>query len=80
MPSDKEQRIARYIEGYFYRSGRTEFPTIRRIAKSLRMRQVNVLDIVDGTDGFMVNVAIGAGGGYASLPTADWTVEVETVR
>lgn len=75
-----EDRIADYVKRFYRRSGRTEFPTVRRIAKSLRLRQSRVLGIIEGTDRFEVNVAWGCGGGVVKLPSAEWTVETYDSR
>ena len=41
-PNLDPQRVERYAERYFQRSGRTEFPTVRQVARALRLRQREV--------------------------------------
>lgn len=43
-------RVIRYAERYFQRSGRTEWPDVRKVAKALRMRQSQVSEIVEQDD------------------------------
>jgi hypothetical protein len=44
-------RIIRYVERMFQRSGCTEFPTVRQIARALRLRQSEVWEWADGSYG-----------------------------
>lgn len=41
------ERLYRYVEGYFQRSGGTEFPTVRQCARALGWRQARVLEAVE---------------------------------
>lgn len=43
-------RIEGYVERAFQRSGRTAFPTVRQVARALRLRQGEVEDLVDDSD------------------------------
>lgn len=43
-------RIERYVERFFQRSGRTEWPEVRRVARALRLRQAEVELAVDSHD------------------------------
>lgn len=42
------ERVERYVERWFQRSGQTDWPTVRRVARALRVRQVEVEEAVDG--------------------------------
>lgn len=50
MAKDDTIRIKKFAESYFQKSGQTEFPTIRYVARRLRMRQKEVLELVDCSD------------------------------
>lgn len=66
------ERIERYAERYFQQHGRTEFPTVRRVARALRIRQDEVEQEADGNENLMLtryNVR-------PTPPVAEWFVEV----
>jgi hypothetical protein len=41
-------RVERYVERYFQEHGRTEWPTVRQVARALGLRQADVEQAVDG--------------------------------
>lgn len=41
-PNLDPQRVERYVEGYFQRSGRTDWPTVRQVARAVKLRQREV--------------------------------------
>lgn len=51
--TDTVERVRRYAERYFQRSGQTEFPTVRQEAHALKMRVGEVEQAVDDSDGTM---------------------------
>jgi hypothetical protein len=44
-----EQRIIEYAERYFQRSGMTEFPTVRQVARACRCSHADVEAAVDSS-------------------------------
>lgn len=48
MIETDSQRLRRYVEGFFARALRTEFPTVARCAQSLRWTQHRVEQAVEG--------------------------------
>ncbi len=42
------ERLYAYVESYFARHQQTEWPTVRRIAKSLGWTQMRVQEAIDG--------------------------------
>lgn len=47
--SDGYDRIIDYAESYFQRSGRTEFPTVRKVARACRCTIAFVEEAVEST-------------------------------
>ena len=41
------RRVWRYSERYFQRSGRTEFPTVRQVARALKVKQTDVEQAIE---------------------------------
>lgn len=48
------ERIEAYAERFFQRSGRTEFPEVRRVAKRFRVPQAAVEQAVEDHDNLML--------------------------
>lgn len=70
---DIHHRIWVYAEGYFQRSGKTEFPTVRMVAKSLRIRQVEVEEAInDDPYGVLMLTHYNT---EVPAPIGDWYVE-----
>lgn len=65
-------RVERYVERWFQRSGKTEFPTARQVAKAMRCRIADILELADGDHEnlqrthFSVNYRV---------PPGDWFIE-----
>lgn len=70
-------RVYRYGERRFQSSGCTEWPTVREVARALRVRQQQVWDEVDGDDPRLM-------GSYYLVewdpPIGDWFVETVRVQ
>jgi len=65
-------RLYRYAEAFFQRSDRTEFPTVRTAARSLRWTHARVIAAVEGDpDSRMFTSSYGLG----STPEGDLFVE-----
>lgn len=47
-------RLWKYAERHFQRSGKTEFPTVARCARALRKRQAEVAQAVDDCEDLML--------------------------
>lgn len=43
-----EQRIYNYAERFFQASGGERFPTVRQVARAMKVRQATVYDAVEG--------------------------------
>jgi hypothetical protein len=48
MSENDSARLSRYVEGVFTRSGSTEWPTVRKAARSLGWTLTRVEDAVEG--------------------------------
>lgn len=70
---DDCERIERYVERRFQKSGRTEFPTVRQVARALNLRVSEISEIADAGDNLMLtyyNIK-----GWSSVPKGDWFIE-----
>ena len=69
--TEETQRVYRYAERYLHRSGHTEFPTVRKCARALRMRQHEIEEAVESTEHMFLSY-------YHTeheAPLGDWFVE-----
>lgn len=41
-------KLYAYAEAYFQKRQKTEFPTVRRAARALRVKQSDIIDAIDG--------------------------------
>lgn len=48
------ERVHRFVEGTFQRSGETRFPTVREVSKALRISQRDVRQHVEDDDEMML--------------------------
>lgn len=68
-----------YIENFFLNSGKTEFPTLRQVAKRFKITQKKLLELVEYNDLFIVDTAIGISGfGYSNFERiGDYIIETD---
>lgn len=43
-----DKLVWEYVEGFFQKSGKTHFPTVRDCARKFRVRQQEIVDTVEG--------------------------------
>lgn len=55
---DQIERVVKYVRNFQLRSGMVECPTISRMAKSLRMKQADVLQLCEDAETLCVNIGI----------------------
>ena len=71
MPDLTPERLHKYVERRFQESGRTEWPTVRECARSLKVKQANVGNIAEEHEAFCLSC-------YQvdfRVPCGDWFVE-----
>ena len=83
FPNRDVERVFRAAERFARKRGWTEFAPVRRLARSLNMRQSLIIQCVEDGEGWglpmdlAVGVQVGGGSGYATFDTeGDYEVEV----
>jgi len=60
-------KVTKYVRSFQLRSGMMDCPTIERIAKSLRLKQANVLEFCEDAETLCVNIGF-------QIPQVGWAV------
>ena len=70
-----KQRVTQYVYNYEPKNNQN-LPTIRDVAKKFRMKQANVLYLIEDIDELEYNVGFAVGSGHYEYPMiGDYTVE-----
>lgn len=72
-PNRDPQRVERYAERYFQRSGQHDWPTVRQAARSLKLRQSEIEQAVDDNEN--LDLTYWYVQGIDRVPIGDWFVE-----